>query len=79
MYEATDWTIIPPFKNEPYVDFSIPENEQRMKEALEKVYKDFGKEYDIVIGGKPYKTEKKIRSINPSQTRRSCWYCKQCK
>ncbi|MDM7320165.1 MAG: aldehyde dehydrogenase family protein, partial [Fervidobacterium sp.] len=67
MYEATDWTIIPPFKNEPYVDFSVPENEQKMKEALEKVYKEFGKEYDIVIGGKPYKTEKKIKSINPSK------------
>lgn len=59
MYEATDWTIIPPFKNEPVTDFSKPENEAKMKEALEKVYREFGKEYDIVIGGKAYKTEKK--------------------
>ncbi|WP_448376222.1 L-glutamate gamma-semialdehyde dehydrogenase [Fervidobacterium sp.] len=67
MYEATDWTVIPPFRNEPVTDFSNPENERKMKEALEKVYKEFGKEYDIVIGGKIYKTEKKIRSINPSK------------
>jgi len=36
-YEVTDWTVIPPFKNEPIVDFSKPENEERMKAALEKV------------------------------------------
>ena len=66
-YEVTDWTVIPPFKNEPIVDFSKPENEEYMKAALEKVYSEFGKEYDIVIGGKVYKSEKKIKSINPSK------------
>lgn len=66
-YEVTHWTIIPPFRNEPLINFEQAESEKRMNEALERVYKEFGKEYDIVIGGKSYKTEKKIRSINPSK------------
>ncbi len=67
MYESNMWTVIPPFKNEPITDFSNPENYKKQVEALERVAKEFGKEYDIVIGGKRYKTEKKIRSINPSK------------
>lgn len=66
-YEVTDWTVIPPFVNEPVTDFSNPENEKKMEDALKRVYTEFGREYDIFIGGKPYKTEKKIKSINPSK------------
>ncbi|MEN3043283.1 MAG: L-glutamate gamma-semialdehyde dehydrogenase [Fervidobacterium sp.] len=66
-YEVTDWTIIPPFINEPVTDFSKPENEEKMKKALQKVSTEFGREYDIFIAGKPYKTERKIKSINPSK------------
>jgi 1-pyrroline-5-carboxylate dehydrogenase len=65
--ESTDFMILKPFKNLPISDFSDPEIEKKMKQALEKVYSEFGKEYDIVIGGKRYKSERKIKSINPSQ------------
>ncbi|SHH38243.1 L-glutamate gamma-semialdehyde dehydrogenase [Thermosipho atlanticus] len=65
--EATDLLILKPFKNLPISDFSDSETEIKMKEALKKVEKTFGKEYDIVIAGKRYKTERKIKSINPSK------------
>jgi 1-pyrroline-5-carboxylate dehydrogenase len=55
-----------PFRNEPLVDFSRPENARRMREAIEKVRNELGREYDLVIGEKRLRTEKKIRSMNPA-------------
>jgi len=55
-----------PFQNEPYEDFSIPENRKAMEAAIAKVEAEFGKEWDLVIGGEHIKTDKKIESINPS-------------
>nr|WP_245612784.1 L-glutamate gamma-semialdehyde dehydrogenase [Kosmotoga pacifica] len=63
--EATDFLILPPFKNEGYIDPSNPEVRKKMKEALEKVANE-KRDYDLLIGGKRYKTERKTRSINPS-------------
>jgi len=57
---------IAPFKNEPMVDFSRPENAQKMKAALEKVRAELGREYELVIGGKRIKTADKIKSLNPA-------------
>src|SRR5260370_32118262 len=56
-----------PFRNEPLVDFSRPENARRMREAIEKVRNELGREYDLVIGEKRLRTEKKIRSFNPAK------------
>ncbi|QTA37983.1 L-glutamate gamma-semialdehyde dehydrogenase [Thermosipho ferrireducens] len=66
--EATNFMILKPFENLKIADFSNSETEFMMKKALEKVAVEFGKEYDIVIGGKAYKSDKKIKSINPSKT-----------
>ncbi len=55
-----------PFVNEPFVDFSKPENKRRMEEALSDVQEKLGREYDIIIGGKHIKTEGKILSFNPA-------------
>ncbi len=57
---------VTPFKNEPYEDFSVPENRQLMEAALAQVEAEFGREWDIIIGGERFRTEKKIESINPS-------------
>jgi 1-pyrroline-5-carboxylate dehydrogenase len=54
------------FKNEPLADFSQPEVEKMMQEALAKVGKELGAEYDLVIGGKHLKSNDKIRSLNPA-------------
>ena len=54
------------FRNEPFVDFSKPENRKAMEQALEKVKGELGREYPILIGGKEIRTPDKIKSINPS-------------
>jgi len=54
------------FANEPFVDFSQPENRKRMESALKKVASEFGKEYPMYIGGKPVTTTAKVSSTNPS-------------
>src|SRR5258708_5088847 len=54
------------FVNEPFIDFSRPENRKRMEEALKKVAGEFGREYPMYVGGqKVITTEKKV-STNPS-------------
>jgi 1-pyrroline-5-carboxylate dehydrogenase len=55
-----------PFVNEPFVDFTQPENKRRMQAALDDVRAKLGREYDIVIGGKQLKTTGKIFSMNPA-------------
>src|SRR6202035_1115598 len=59
-------TPLTPFVNEPFVDFSQPENKRRMEAALAEVRARLGREYDIVIGGRRLKTAGKIFSMNPA-------------
>ncbi|HVB34557.1 MAG TPA: L-glutamate gamma-semialdehyde dehydrogenase [Patescibacteria group bacterium] len=54
------------FHNEPIADFSKPENRKAMQQALEKVGKELGREYPLVIGGEEIRTGEKIKSVNPS-------------
>jgi 1-pyrroline-5-carboxylate dehydrogenase len=54
------------FKNEPFTNFALPENKKAFEAALAKVESELGREYDLIIGGERIKTEKKSRSINPS-------------
>jgi 1-pyrroline-5-carboxylate dehydrogenase len=55
------------FKNEPLTDFSTPVNQQKMLDALKLVAGEFGREYDLIIAGKPVKTADKFHSYNPSE------------
>jgi 1-pyrroline-5-carboxylate dehydrogenase len=55
-----------PFKNEPLVDFTRLENVRAMQQALDKVRRQLGREYENVIGGHRVRTEAKLQSINPS-------------
>ena len=56
-----------PFRNEPFTDFTRPENARRMREALAQVHAELGREYPMVIGNRLIKTEKKIKSVNPAR------------
>jgi len=56
----------PEFRNEPYTDFSIPENKRAMEQALAAVRAQFGREYDVIVGGEAVRTEQKLESRNPS-------------
>src|SRR5436190_23123398 len=59
--------MLPPFKNEPYVDFTQTEPREKMVAALKLVESQLGKEYPLVIGGKRISTDQKIVSINPAR------------
>ena len=54
------------FTNEPFVDFSKPENRAAMEAALKKVAGEFGRDYPMFIGGEKVTTAEKIKSTNPS-------------
>jgi 1-pyrroline-5-carboxylate dehydrogenase len=56
-----------PYKNEAFVDFTKEENVRKMRNALDKVRGQLGREYDLIFGGKRIKTAEKIRSINPAK------------
>ncbi|HVE58188.1 MAG TPA: L-glutamate gamma-semialdehyde dehydrogenase [Pyrinomonadaceae bacterium] len=55
------------FKNEPFVDFSITENADAMRSAIEQVRQELGREYPIVINGEKITTGRTFESINPAE------------
>jgi 1-pyrroline-5-carboxylate dehydrogenase len=55
------------FANEPFSNFSAPENKRAMENALGVVAQQLGREYDLVIGGERITTAEKINSINPAR------------
>jgi len=54
------------FSNEPFIDFSKPENRKAMVDALKKVASEFGREYPMYIAGQRVTTAEKRTSTNPS-------------
>jgi len=54
------------FRNEPYLDFTKPENRQAQEEALKKVAAQFNREYGLFIDGREVKTARTFKSYNPS-------------
>ena len=64
---ATEESSVGEFRNEPFSDFSKPENQRAMQEAIEKVRTQLGREYDILIGGEKIRTAEKFYSYNPSR------------
>src|ERR1035438_9495125 len=55
-----------PFVNEPITDYRQPGNVRGMRQAIEEVRAQLGREYDLVIGGEPIRTRDKIISLNPA-------------
>ena len=55
------------FVNEPYTDFTQPQNAEVMRSALAKVRSEFGKEYDLLIAGDRRRSSDKLQSVNPSR------------
>ena len=54
------------YRNEPFTNFSIPENKAAMEAALSLVASQKGRHYPLKIGGVAIDTEAKITSVNPS-------------
>ncbi|KUK66487.1 MAG: Delta-1-pyrroline-5-carboxylate dehydrogenase [Mesotoga infera] len=65
MFETTDFQIIPPFVNEPYINPNNHDVRSKMNQAFEKI-RSQGKDYDLLIGGKYLSTDEKIISANPA-------------
>src|ERR1700722_18781063 len=58
---------LPPFKNEPFTDFSKPENKSAMKAAIATVRAELGRAYAMKIGGKAVQTGETFTSVNPAR------------
>ena len=54
------------FRNEPFTDYSLPENADAMRTAIAKVKSELGREYPIVINGEKITLKDKVDSINPA-------------
>src|ERR671927_980835 len=54
------------FRNEPFTDFAVEENARQMREALERVRGELGREHPLVIGGERVATGDLLDSINPA-------------
>jgi 1-pyrroline-5-carboxylate dehydrogenase len=55
------------FKNEPFTDYSKPENADAMRQAIEQVRGELGRDYPVIINGEKIKLEKKFESFNPAE------------
>lgn len=55
------------FRNEPFTDFSKEENAKAMRDAVEKVRAELGKNYPAIINGEKITLDKKFESINPGE------------
>ena len=55
----------PEFANEAFQNFTKPEAREAMEKALAGVQKEYGREYDLVIGGKHIKAPDQFASHNP--------------
>ncbi len=62
---------LPPFHNQPAADFARPENRRAMTEALQKVDRELGKDYPLLINGEAVETPgRSIESLDPSRSSR---------
>ncbi len=63
--------MLPEYRNEPFTDFSNPENVKRMEEALAKVKRELGQTYPIIIGDERITDVggSVLESINPANAK----------
>jgi len=55
------------FRNQALTDFSKPENRGAMEKAIEQVRGQLGSEYDLIIGTRRIRCDRKFESRNPSR------------
>jgi RHH-type proline utilization regulon transcriptional repressor/proline dehydrogenase/delta 1-pyrroline-5-carboxylate dehydrogenase len=54
------------FLNEPHTDFTIPQEREKIRAALERLRKNLGRRYPLVINNKPVSTNDWLPSLNPA-------------
>src|SRR5262245_61545984 len=58
---------IPPFRNEPFTDFTDERHAHDMAKSIEVVENQLGREYPIIVNGQKLKTGDLQQSLNPSK------------
>jgi 1-pyrroline-5-carboxylate dehydrogenase len=58
--------VLDEFRNEPFTDFTKPENAEAMRRAIEQVRGELGRDYPVVINGEKIDLERKFESFNPA-------------
>ncbi len=62
---------LPPFRNEPPLDFARADNRAAMRQAIESVRLQLGRTYPLVIGGREIHTEdRRLDSVDPGHSSR---------
>jgi 1-pyrroline-5-carboxylate dehydrogenase len=64
---STTPTALPPFRNEPFTDFSAAENRRAMLEALARAQAGLGQIYGLIIDGSDVQTASTFHSVNPAK------------
>src|SRR5215218_10559599 len=59
--------VLDEFRNEPFTDYSKPENEQAMIAAIERVRGELGREYPCIINGEKISLPSNFESMNPAK------------
>lgn len=54
------------FTNEPFTDYTTPENAEAMRAAIEQVAAELGREYPVLINGEKITLDAKFESVNPA-------------
>ncbi|MBX0327860.1 L-glutamate gamma-semialdehyde dehydrogenase [Oscillochloris sp. ZM17-4] len=66
--------MLPPYRSEPFGDFSSSDRRAAMQRALRHVSGQFGASYPLVIGGEHIMREEKLASINPCEPKKVVGY-----
>ncbi|WP_181349106.1 L-glutamate gamma-semialdehyde dehydrogenase [Thalassobacillus sp. CUG 92003] len=61
--------MVTPYKHEPFTDFTVESNKKEFEEALKLVKGQLGENYDVVVNGECIRTDQKIVSTNPANTK----------
>ncbi len=61
-----DLVNLPPFRNEPFTDFSTPDTKRALHEAFDRVRAELGQRYDLIIGGHRIREGASFTSSNPA-------------
>src|SRR5579863_7476842 len=67
VFESATSRAQTPFINQPFIDFSKPENRKAQEDALAQVKSELGQTYPLIIGGKKITNDATFASVNPSQ------------
>lgn len=68
---------LPEFRNEPPTDFSQDPNRKAMTEALDRVGRELGKEFPLIIGDQRLRVDGKFTSWNPSLKTQAAAVCQK--